>query len=194
MEISASRARAQALDHRDDAAQAPRRPARSRRRGASTRRRCRGCRRPPRRAAAPCSIAACVDACRPPSEKLSGVTLTMPMMRGRSSARPARRARGAVIASSQRGRLQACRGPSRARRRRRARAMRRLMRAPSRSTISTAAKRSGWPASGSPLQASSSPASAGAGKDADGPDVDRALHGRRGSRKRNGRGMARGRI
>ena len=92
-------ARAQAFDDGDDASAAPARRARSRRPGAWTRRRCRGCRRPPRPACSPCAMAACVEACRPPSEKLSGVTLTMPMMRGRSSAKPARRARGAVIAS-----------------------------------------------------------------------------------------------
>ncbi len=36
----------------------------------------------------------------PPSEKLSGVTLTMPMTSGRSSARPAQGARGALSAAS----------------------------------------------------------------------------------------------
>ena len=49
--------------------------------------------------ARPCSMAAASSAKSPPSEKLSGVTLTTPMMRGRSSARPAKSARGLVSRS-----------------------------------------------------------------------------------------------
>ena len=82
----------------------PRRAARGRRRGGSTRRRCRGCRRRPRpwrgrRASAPTGAR-----CRPPSEKLSGVTLRTPMIRGRSSARPQTGGRGAVEALGDLGR------------------------------------------------------------------------------------------
>ena len=43
-------------------------------------------------------------ACSPPSEKLSGVTLRMPMIRGRSRARPQTAARGAVERGERLGR------------------------------------------------------------------------------------------
>ena len=49
-----------------------------------------------------CSIAASAARKRPPSEKLSGVTLTMPMISGLSSARPATGGRGSTQALEQR--------------------------------------------------------------------------------------------
>ena len=73
----------QRFDHRHHAAQFLGSVDRLGSTGACSRRRCRGCRplrRPVRR---PCSMAAWVDENCPPSEKLSGVTLTMPISSGR---------------------------------------------------------------------------------------------------------------
>ena len=50
--------------------------------------------------ARPAATARAGPLCRPPSEKLSGVTLRMPMMCGRSIASPANAGRGAVSLSS----------------------------------------------------------------------------------------------
>ena len=75
-------------------------------RAGSDPRRCRECRPLRPRAAAPWAMAASGARYWPPSEKLSGVTLTTPMTRGRSNARPAigtrgccRRCRACVTAS-----------------------------------------------------------------------------------------------
>ena len=85
---------------------APRSPARCgrsrrprpprRRRAGCFRRRCRGCSAPAARIARAWASAAPARRKRPPSEKLSGVTLRMPMIRGRSIASPQSGARGAV--------------------------------------------------------------------------------------------------
>ena len=85
---------------------APRSPARrgrsprprgpGRRRGGSTRRRCRGCRRPPPPSPGRAPTASSRRRWSPPSEKLSGVTFSTPMSRGRSSGRPQTGGRGAL--------------------------------------------------------------------------------------------------
>ena len=79
-----------ALDHRDHARAAPRRAQPAARPGASTRRRRRPGRRPPRAGAGPCSIARAASRKRPPSEKESAVTLTMPITSGRSQSETGR--------------------------------------------------------------------------------------------------------
>ena len=83
IEIGICTLRRQPLDHRQHAAQffVGSRPARHR--AACFRRRCRAYRprRPP--VAVPCATAAAASKNCPPSEKLSGVTLTMPITSGR---------------------------------------------------------------------------------------------------------------
>ena len=108
---------AQRRDHRDDARRSPPPPAPGRRRAGSTRRRCRGCRRPPRRAPAPGRAPAAGARCAPPSEKLSGVTFSTPISRGRSRARPQTGARGAVRRAAIAGGSAAARHAAAARRR-----------------------------------------------------------------------------
>ena len=51
---------------------------------------------PAARSARPCAAASSAPGNRPPSEKLSGVTLTMPMTSGRASDSPAQSGRGAL--------------------------------------------------------------------------------------------------
>ena len=111
------------------------------------RRRCRGCRRLRPPAAGRGRRPPPGSRKRPPSAKLSGVTLTMPMMRGRSSARPAigGRGRGDAAAGS------ANAAPGAARRASAAATSRRRTCSPSRSMSSAAAKiRSARPATASP--------------------------------------------
>ena len=81
---------------------APRRRRPARRRAGSTRRRRRARRRPPRPASRPCATAASGSRKRPPSEKESGVTLTMPMTAGRApqTDRPGEHSRGSDTGGS----------------------------------------------------------------------------------------------